>query len=93
MDHLPQFTSDIRHIDGPHNEDKQFHPSATPTLPLDAYEDFIRAKISESSGSIIPLATEGTLPYVPDGHLVRVRGMIQDNFDSELNIASYRSSA
>nr|VZI46993.1 unnamed protein product [Spirometra erinaceieuropaei] len=51
--------------------DKQIHPSATPTLPLDAYEDFIRAKISESSGSIIPLVTDNTLPDVPHGHLLR----------------------
>nr|VZI34205.1 unnamed protein product [Spirometra erinaceieuropaei] len=63
------------------------HPSATPTLPLDAYENLIRAKISESSGSIM------TLPYIPDDHPVCGRGMIQDMFDSELCISSYRPSA
>nr|VZI32506.1 unnamed protein product [Spirometra erinaceieuropaei] len=73
--------------------DKQFHPSATPALPLDAYENFIRTKISESSGAIIPLVTDDTLPHIPDGHLVCVRGMIQDMFDSELYISSYRPSA
>ncbi|VDN14878.1 unnamed protein product [Dibothriocephalus latus] len=72
--------------------DRQFHPSASPSLPLDAYENFIKAKISESTGSIIPLVTDDTLPYIPDGHLVCVHGMIQDMFDSELYISSYRPS-
>lgn len=36
------------------------------------------------------MVTEETLPYIPDGHLVCVRGMLQDMFDSELFMASYR---
>nr|VZI47256.1 unnamed protein product [Spirometra erinaceieuropaei] len=41
----------------------------------------------------IPLVTDDTLLYIADGHLVCVRGMIQDMFDSELYISSYRPSA
>nr|VZI29777.1 unnamed protein product [Spirometra erinaceieuropaei] len=80
--------ADISWLTAPRDTyEKQFYPTATPTLPLDAYENLIRAKISESSGSIM------TLPYIPDDHPVCGRGMIQDMFDSELCISSYRPSA
>ncbi|BHF80106.1 hypothetical protein SprV_0702323000 [Sparganum proliferum] len=50
------------------------------------------AKHLATESDLILLVTDDTLSYTPNGHLVCVRGMIQDMFDSELYISSPLSS-
>uniref|UniRef100_A0A5K3EXZ9 Mini-chromosome maintenance complex-binding protein n=2 Tax=Mesocestoides corti TaxID=53468 RepID=A0A5K3EXZ9_MESCO len=55
-----------------------------------SFEDFMKQKILTSSDQVIPLLTEDSLPRISDGHLVCFQGMVQDMFDSELYMSSYK---
>nr|CAH8843014.1 unnamed protein product [Trichobilharzia regenti] len=61
------------------NADKSFHDEVQ--------------KVVNDYSSKVPLYGCTTLDRIPDGHLVRIIGMVQDMFNSELYMDTYRLSA
>lgn len=47
----------------------------------------------EDTNLTVPLVEDHTVCHIPDGHLVCLRGMVQDMFDTEMYVSSYNSTS